>query len=73
MARLCFVDVMIAKHQSLKFYTVLASYSFAFATLNKLIERKISVAYKTTLRQSKFHMSSITTSLGRKLGLVNTY
>ena len=49
-----------------------SSYSFAFAMLNELMERKISVGNKTTLRQSKFHMSLITTSLGRKLGLVNT-
>ena len=49
------------------------SYSFAFAMLNELVECKISVGNITTLRQSKFHMSSITTSLQRKLGLVNTY
>lgn len=48
------------------------SYSFAFAMLNELKECRISVGNKTTLRQSKFHMSSITTSLGRKRGLMLT-
>ena len=41
--------------------------------LNELIVRKISVSNKTTLRQSKFRMSSIATSFGGKLELFHAF